>query len=56
MATDDQYVAPDSKLVAEALASVCTISLPVRAYKQLLNDPAVAALPAGVGEGGRGVG
>nr|WP_295468094.1 type VI secretion system membrane subunit TssM [Mesorhizobium sp.] len=45
MAVDDQYIAPDSKLVAEALASVCTISLPVRAYKQLLNDPAVAGLP-----------
>ena len=44
MAVDDQYVAPDQALVAEALKSVCTISLPQRAYRQLLQDPAVAEL------------
>lgn len=44
MAVDDSYVAPDQALVAEALKTVCTISLPARAYKQLLADPEVAAL------------
>jgi type VI secretion system protein ImpL len=45
MAIDEQYIAPDQGLVAEALKTVCTISLPQRAYKQLLDDPAVAELP-----------
>ncbi len=36
--------APDPALVAEAQKSVCTISLPQRAYNQLLADPAVAEL------------
>jgi type VI secretion system protein ImpL len=44
MAVDESYIAPDQALVAEALKSVCTISLPARAYKQLLADPAVAEL------------
>ena len=44
MTVDDSYIAPDPALVAEALKSVCTISLPARAYKQLLADPAVAEL------------
>jgi type VI secretion system protein ImpL len=44
MAIDESYIAPDQALVAEALKSVCTISLPARAYKQLLADPAVAEL------------
>ena len=44
MAVDDSYIAPDQALVAEALKSVCTISLPARAYRQLLADPAVAEL------------
>ena len=44
MAVDESYIAPDQGLVAEALKSVCTISLPARAYKQLLADPAVAEL------------
>ncbi|MEJ6784832.1 type VI secretion system membrane subunit TssM [Aminobacter sp. Piv2-1] len=44
MAVDVSYVAPDQALVGEALKSVCTISLPARAYKQLLGDPAVAEL------------
>ncbi|TIW35153.1 MAG: type VI secretion system membrane subunit TssM, partial [Mesorhizobium sp.] len=34
----------DQGLVAEALKTVCTISLPARAYRQLLADPAVAGL------------
>ncbi|TIW17671.1 MAG: type VI secretion system membrane subunit TssM, partial [Mesorhizobium sp.] len=34
----------DKELVAEALKTVCTISLPERAYKQLLADPEVAAV------------
>lgn len=44
MAVDESYVAPDQALVAEALKAVCTVSLPQRAYRQLLADPAVAAL------------
>lgn len=44
MAVDDSYTAPDQGLVAEALKSVCTISLPQRAYSQLLADPAVTEL------------
>lgn len=44
MAVDDSYATPDQALVAEALKTVCTVSLPVRAYKQLLADPEVAAL------------
>ncbi len=44
MAVDDAYAAPDPALVAEAQKSVCTISLPQRAYNQLLADPAVAEL------------
>ncbi|ODT06065.1 MAG: type VI secretion protein VasK [Mesorhizobium sp. SCN 65-20] len=44
MTVDDSYVAPDQSLVAEALKSVCTISLPARAYKQLLADPEVAGI------------
>ncbi|MHC2793091.1 type VI secretion system protein ImpL [Mesorhizobium jarvisii] len=44
MAVDDSYIAPDKALVAEALKTVCTISLPQRAYKQLLADPEVAAV------------
>ncbi len=44
MAVDDNYVAPDPTLVAEALKSVCAISLPTRAYGQLLADPMVAEL------------
>lgn len=44
MAVDDSYTKPDQALVAEALKTVCTISLPARAYKQLLADPAVAEL------------
>ncbi|WP_439502135.1 type VI secretion system membrane subunit TssM [Aminobacter ciceronei] len=44
MTIDASYVAPDPALVAEALKSVCTISLPARAYKQLLADPAVSEL------------
>ena len=44
MTVDESYIAPDQALVAEALESVCTISLPARAYKQLLADPAVAEL------------
>ncbi|RWO43355.1 type VI secretion system membrane subunit TssM [Mesorhizobium sp.] len=44
MAVDDSYISADQGLVAEALKTVCTISLPARAYRQLLADPAVAGL------------
>ena len=44
MAVDDSYVEPDRALVAEALKSVCSISLPVRAYRALLADKAVKDL------------
>ncbi|RUU05834.1 type VI secretion system membrane subunit TssM [Mesorhizobium sp. M7A.T.Ca.TU.009.02.1.1] len=44
MTVDESYIEPDQALVAEALKTVCTISLPARAYKQLLADPVVAGL------------
>ncbi|TIN80343.1 type VI secretion system membrane subunit TssM [Mesorhizobium sp.] len=44
MTVDDSYISADQGLVAEALKTVCTISLPARAYRQLLADPAVAGL------------
>ncbi|WP_419696500.1 type VI secretion system membrane subunit TssM [Mesorhizobium muleiense] len=44
MTVDDSYISADQALVAEALKTVCTISLPARAYRQLLADPAVAGL------------
>lgn len=44
MAINASYSTPDPALVNEALKSVCTISLPVRGYKQLLADPEVVAL------------
>lgn len=45
LAVDTDYVAPDPILVSEALKSICSIPLPVRAYNALLTDPAVAAIP-----------
>lgn len=44
MTVDDSYISADQALVAEALKTVCTISLPARAYRQLLADAAVAGL------------
>ncbi|BCH25433.1 type VI secretion system membrane subunit TssM [Mesorhizobium sp. L-8-3] len=44
MAVEESYVAPDKGLVGQALKTVCSIPLPVRAYKTLLADPAVAGL------------
>lgn len=44
MAVDDSYTAPDQVLIAQSLKSICSISLPARAYKSLLADPEVAAL------------
>jgi type VI secretion system protein ImpL len=44
MVIDESYIEPDRALIAEALKSVCAISLPVRAYNSLLADPAVAEL------------
>jgi type VI secretion system protein ImpL len=44
MAADQNYIAPDEALVGEALRSVCSIPLPVRAYNALLSDPEVTAL------------
>jgi type VI secretion system protein ImpL len=44
MVVHDKYVTPDANLVAEALKTVCAVPLPVRGYKALLADPAVASL------------
>jgi type VI secretion system protein ImpL len=44
MVVDDKYIAPDAHLVAEALKTVCAVPLPVRGYKALLADPAVASV------------
>lgn len=45
MARDADPIPPDDALVTAALASICSIPLPVRAYNALLSDPAVTALP-----------
>ena len=45
-ATDgDRYIDPDNALLAQALETVCTIPLSERAYRNLLSDPDVTALP-----------
>lgn len=44
LSVDESYVGPDEALVGEALKSVCAVPLPVRAYRTLLADPAVAEL------------
>ncbi|MBX5102695.1 type VI secretion system membrane subunit TssM [Rhizobium lentis] len=44
MATEQAFVAPDEALVGEALRTICSIPLPVRAYSALLSDPEVTAL------------
>lgn len=44
MATQDSYIKPDDALVGESLKSICSISLPQRAYNALLADPAVTSL------------
>ena len=42
---DETKIAPDKALLAAALESVCTIPLSVWAYKDLMQDPVVTALP-----------
>ncbi|OAP34582.1 type VI secretion protein VasK [Sinorhizobium glycinis] len=44
MATDQSLISPDEALVGEALRSICSIPLPVRAYNALLSDPEVRTL------------
>ncbi|MBP7241247.1 type VI secretion system membrane subunit TssM [Amaricoccus sp.] len=44
MALEESYVAPDEALVGQALASICSIPLAVRAYNALRTDPAAVAL------------
>jgi type VI secretion system protein ImpL len=44
LVVEEAYVPPDEALVAEALASICSIPLSVRAYKSLLTDPEVVAV------------
>ncbi len=44
MAADQTLISPDEALVGEALRSICSIPLPVRAYNALLSDPEVTAL------------
>jgi type VI secretion system protein ImpL len=45
MASEEKRIEPDSELVSAALVSICTVSLAVRAYNALKQDPAVTALP-----------
>lgn len=45
MSGEEARIAPDDALVAEALVSICTVPLAVRAYSALKQDPAVTALP-----------
>ncbi|MBP7000314.1 type VI secretion system membrane subunit TssM [Amaricoccus sp.] len=44
MAVEESYIAPDEALVGQALASICSIPLSVRAYNALRSDPAAVAL------------
>jgi type VI secretion system protein ImpL len=44
MAVEESYLAPDEALVGQALASICSIPLSVRAYNALRSDPAALAL------------
>ncbi|AJD45430.1 type VI secretion system IcmF family protein (plasmid) [Rhizobium gallicum bv. gallicum R602sp] len=44
MAADQALIQPDEALVGEALRSICSIPLPVRAYNALLSDTEVRAL------------
>lgn len=44
MAVEESYVAPDETLVGQALVSICSIPLPVRAYNALRTYPAATAL------------
>lgn len=46
MGSEEQKIEPDQDLVRQALQSICTIPLSVRAYSALISDPAVTALPA----------
>ncbi len=45
MGGEEAKIAHDGALVTEALQSICTIPLAVRAYNGLKQDPAVTALP-----------
>lgn len=45
IAQSTEWPAPDPALVTEALQSVCSIPISLRAYRALLSDPAVAGLP-----------
>ncbi len=45
MALSTDWPEPDPVLVTAALESVCSIPISVRAYRALLSDPAVTALP-----------
>lgn len=45
MATEETRPAPDEVLIGQALVSICSIPLPVRAYNALRSDPAATALP-----------
>ena len=45
MALEENRIVKDDELVANALVSICTIPLAVRAYESLKQDPAVTALP-----------
>lgn len=44
LATETEKIAPDQELVRAAIASLCAIPLPQRAYSALLSNPAVTGL------------
>ncbi|MEP5761880.1 MAG: type VI secretion system membrane subunit TssM [Litoreibacter sp.] len=45
MAAEENRIEPDPALVEVALESICTIPLSVRAYRSLMTQPVVTALP-----------
>ncbi len=45
MANEENRIAPDQALLAEAVQTICSIPLSVRAYRLLMSDPLVTAMP-----------
>ncbi|WP_347265996.1 type VI secretion system membrane subunit TssM [Paracoccus sp. (in: a-proteobacteria)] len=45
LGADETRIKPDPELVAAALQAVCTVPLSVRAYRNLMSEPEITALP-----------
>ncbi len=44
LANEEHKIAPDSELLSEAVQTICSIPLSVRAYRALMTDPSATAL------------